>query len=49
MKKTFMLFGALMLMLNVATAQNCPFRIRTEVASPDFDTLKKYFCNKLII
>ena len=31
MKKTFMLFGALVIMLNVATAQNCPFRIRTEV------------------
>ena len=31
MKKIFMLFGALMTILNAATAQNCPFRIRTEV------------------
>lgn len=31
MKKIFMLFGALMLMLNVATAQDCPFRVKFEV------------------
>jgi len=31
MKKIFMLFGALMIMLSVATAQDCPFRVRFEV------------------
>ena len=31
MKKIFMLFGALMIMLNVATAQDCPFSVKFEV------------------
>jgi hypothetical protein len=31
MKKIFMLFGALMIMLNVAKAQDCPFSVKFEV------------------
>ena len=31
MKKIFMLFGALMIMLNVATAQDCPFKVQFNV------------------